>query len=116
MTPQPELDFTQNAMQIRDAGIKTAADRAEHDSPGWKEDVYRAFKRFLLSVNQPFQMADFKKWYTGPVPEKGQAFGFITVKAKREGLIIHAGRMEPSKEPQSHCRPVNVWVVNNSVS
>lgn len=100
--------------QLATAGMEIAKDHANSVSPGWSDRVWNQFKEWLKCSpeNFEFMMEDYTDWlYKNEpllIPNKGQAFGFLSVKAKNVGLIEFAG-LSKTKNPISHGRPGYLW-------
>ena len=96
------------AEQLRDKGIKVAADHAEAVIPNWGED---AFEMLLQYPSNTFMTEDVRRWaYNNglPKPPNDMAWGSVIVKAAKEGTIIHQGYRKTSN-PKAHGRPASVW-------
>lgn len=74
---------------------------------GWSEKAYGLFKSFLVLTTGPFKVEDFREWAKNllPAPPSLRAFGSITVKAKKAGLIRHVGyaQVDNAKAHRANC-------------
>lgn len=93
---------------LANSGMELAKESADRKEPGWSERVWEKFKEWLASkpVGFEFMMEDFRDHEKGDI--KGQAFGFISKRARKEKLIEFSG-LSRTKNPISHNRPANVW-------
>ncbi len=99
--------------ELRDGGIKVAADHADLTNENWCERAYEALKTYLQFHKAPFmceQVRDFAHIELGlPQPPNSRAFGGIMQRAQREGVIKHAGYGHTSN-PKSHRTPASMWL------
>lgn len=95
---------------LRDAGIARALEHADDVEPLWSEQAYLFLLEWIRDRREPFQSSEVRQAAAGIVPEppNARAWGGVISRARRRGLIIHAG-MRPHLDPSSHCTPANVW-------
>lgn len=83
------------AIAKRDAGMASALQHAEDDAPGWGERAYRTLRAvFELFENQPITIEDARlcAFAAGlDSPAESRAFGPITQKLIRDGIIEPVG-------------------------
>lgn len=87
-----------SARQRADRGIKSSAQHAEQDAPGWQEDAMhylRWFCRLMArrTCNQ-FHIEAFRQWAASKglkQPEELRSYGALTQRAIREKLIHPTG-------------------------
>jgi hypothetical protein len=97
-----------NGEQLRDKGMKVAADHAEAVILNWGKD---AFDMLLEYPSTTFMTEDLRFWaYNNglPKPPNEKAWGSIIIKAVRAGVITHQGYRKVNN-PQAHARPASVW-------
>ena len=106
---QITMDFT--ASQLRDQGIKRAVEKANKTDPGWSEQAYDLFKQFLDVRYQTFMIEDFRQYAIPmglPKPPNDRAFGFIPIRAVKEGLIYRVGYGKTTGK-SAHKTPAAIW-------
>lgn len=98
--------------ELKQAGITLAANHAEQVNPGWQDEAINALKVFLLWNNSPFLCETFRVFAEEdcklPHPPHTRSYGAVMQRAKREGLITHAG-ITQVKNPKAHCANANLW-------
>jgi hypothetical protein len=108
--------FVQNelftAKDLKQAGIQVAADHADQVHPGWQDEAFEASKQFLFWNKSPFMCETFRAFAEEdcqlPHPPHARAYGAVMQRAKREGLITHAG-ITQVKNPKAHCANASLW-------
>lgn len=109
-TYQSEFNFT--GQELRDAGIDLATDHAESKSKDWKNITWELFKEFLKTIDEPFMMESFRSFLAMKedyeFPPVNMAFGFIPLKAAKEGLIKKVGYGKVTNV-KAHATPASVW-------
>lgn len=107
MTQQTQLSFGQ---QARDKGIAKAITNADRVSPSWSGRCYEFFKTFVRMQNEPFKIEEFRDWVEDKIenPPSLRAYGAITMKAARKGIIRHVGyaKVTNIRAHQANCA---VW-------
>lgn len=108
---QTELIF--DGRQLRDKGIETAETTAEKLDPGFNERAFEMFKDWLSGwpKGYRFMMEEFREsaHFRGLVaPASKRVFGGLALKAKRSGLIIHAGYGQV-RNKMAHCANASQW-------
>lgn len=101
------------ASRLADEGLGNAVARAEKNCTKWTETVYNLFLDWLSVRNHGdiFRIEQFRDDYMAvlPVVEKSNtAYGFISIRAKKAGLIEWAGTVK-SEAKSTHRTPVNCW-------
>ncbi len=95
------------AKEAKDKGIAAAEKHANEVHEGWSEKAYGLFKSFLVGRTDSFKIEDFREWAKNllAAPPSLRAFGAITVKAKKAGLIRHVGyaQVNNSKAHKANC-------------
>jgi len=114
MEEKKQLDIFEGR-RLRDEGIATAKDHADQTYESWSELCFDMFRNYLKKKGKGaiIMVEDFRveAIESGlPEPPHNRAFGFLSLKAKRAGLIKHHG-FESVKNPKGHCAPVNTWEV-----
>ncbi len=102
---QEGFDF---GAELRDEGIATAADHAEADCGGWQDMALRFLERYPKGEFMTEEIRDFAYSNGLPLPPHERAWGSVIVKAKKDGLITHAG-FRAVRNPAAHKTPASVW-------
>jgi hypothetical protein len=84
------------ALSARDAGMQSASAHAEQDAPGWGERAYQAIKNNpgLKRCLDGFTMETARAYAWGhglDSPPDARAFGGVTVRLLRDGVIEKIG-------------------------
>lgn len=105
-----QLPIAFNGKELKEKGMQKALENAERVNPGWKKECYELFKRFVVGQVEPFKMEDFREWVKGLLssPPSLRAYGSITVRAKKEGLIRHVGYTQVDN-PKAHRANTSLW-------
>lgn len=109
---QPTLFET--GTDLRDQGIERAVSHAERIDPGWKEKVWDLFKRWIAKkeVGYKFLIEDFRrdveKFGKIESPPSNRAFGFVSVRAAKQNLIIQVGTQKV-KNKKAHRANSACW-------
>lgn len=77
-----------------DKGIESARRHAEDDRPGWGDTAQTVLRWFLRRHDQPFTIEEARLWSEAhdlPQPPELRAWGSVTQRALREGLIVKTG-------------------------
>jgi hypothetical protein len=96
------------AKQLRDEGIRQAADHAGDD---WKSLAYALFLQFLAQwPGELFMTEDARHWASGRIelPPDNRAWGYVAVRAAKAGVIVKHG-YGPQRDPKHHKAPGTVW-------
>lgn len=97
---------------LRDVGIEIAVSNAESKIPDWKNITWELFKEFLQTIDEPFMMESFRSFLAMKedyeFPPVNMAFGFIPLKAAKEGLIKKIGYGKVTNV-KAHATPASVW-------
>jgi len=78
----------------RDAGMASSLDHAEADSPGWADHCFTLLCEYAEGQVAPWTCEAFRAWaYERGLdkPDEERAFGPITQKAIRRGVIARVG-------------------------
>jgi hypothetical protein len=111
MTLQQSIDFnTQTGKNNRDAGIERAVKKANKDINKWSHHCWKFFLLFLAQRSMPFLIEDFREWVKDDLqaPDNLRAYGFIPLKAAREGLIERIGTSKV-KNANANCANAALW-------
>lgn len=106
---QVQLDIT-FARKARDKGIKKAVDHADQAHPSWSQIAYGHFRTYVAQQKGPFLIEEYREWVKDLIeaPPSLRAFGALTMKAAREGLIRQVGFAKVRNE-RAHMANVAVW-------
>lgn len=101
------------ASSLADEGLGNAVCRAEKNCKGWAEIVYNLFLRWLdgLQPGVIFRVEQFRDDCRNELPvieKSNRAYGFVSIKAEKAGLIEWAGTVK-SEAKSTHGTPVNCW-------
>lgn len=85
-----------DALARRDAGMASAADHAEQDSPGWGARAFASVRDQCIAFgrSEPFTMEDARHWAYAmglEEPAEERAWGPVTRKLVRDGIIEPVG-------------------------
>ncbi len=98
--------------ELKQAGIQVAADNADQNHPGWQDMAFDTLKDFLFWNKSPFMCETFRAFaeeeFNLPPPPHARAYGAVMQRAKREGLIEHAGIGQVSN-PKAHMANAGLW-------
>lgn len=89
----PVLDVVKGRAN-KAAGMKKAVEHADKEIPEWSSIAYSFFIKFLSVVDKPFMTEDvrlFAAEHGVPEPPHARAWGPITSRVAKEGLIIKTG-------------------------
>ena len=98
---------TRSGKELRDDGIKRAADHANAKIQTWSNRAYDCFVNYARS-HELFMTEDVRAAAEIPAPPSNRAWGSVAVRAKKANIIAHAG-YKAVKNPKAHCAPCNVW-------
>lgn len=106
------LDAIESA-RLADEGLSNAISRAEKNCQDWTKTVYNLFLGWLSTreAGVVFRIEQFRDDCLSvlPVVEKSnRAYGFISIRAKKAGLIEWVGTVK-SEAKSTHGTPVNCW-------
>jgi hypothetical protein len=107
---QIQFDF-ERSQKLGEIGLYVAVNNA---GPDWSERCWELFKRWISKkpVGFEFQVerfrADLYKFNMIEKPPSERAFGFISKRAVKEGLIECAGTGKCANV-KAHSTPVNKW-------
>ena len=96
--------------QMAEEGMNQAVEHADEVSPGWSNAAFERFKEYARS-HREFMTEDARVWAHEQgleLPPTARAWGSVTVRAKKEGLIAVL-RYENTKVPPAHAAPRPVW-------
>lgn len=107
MEPQYQINFDVAAAR-REAGMASALDHAESDAPGWGDTCLDYMRRYALRQSDPWTCEEFRAWAYAlglPMPAEQRAFGPVTQRAIRAGLIQRVG-YAPAASSNGSPKPV----------
>lgn len=106
---QMELPFSGD--QLKEVGMRMASDNAERVNNGWTDKCYELFIAFVELQDRPFKMEDFRAWASDKIdtPPSLRAYGSISMKAAKRGLIKHAGYAKVDN-PKAHRANASLWI------
>jgi hypothetical protein len=99
---------------LRDIGMQQAVDHADENIPKWSEQALNYVKKFLEEsplADSEFMTEEVRLWAYSkglPRPPHDRAWGGVTTKAARLGLITRL-RIQAVRTPTSHCANATVW-------
>lgn len=110
------LDAIAEGELLAQEKMHAAVAAANRQHPEWKERCWKLFVEWVM--NKPpgyhFMIEDFRLHVECQnkleKPKSDRAFGFLSAKANREGLIEFAG-IEKVKNPKAHRANASVWCV-----
>lgn len=111
--PLLELDLGRGK-QLAEAGLSLAVESAEKKEKGWSRLCWQLFLVWLRRQRRgsEFKIEDFRKYLYDydliSAPPSERAFGFVSVKAKKEGWIAFV-RTEKVKNKKAHGANASVW-------
>lgn len=91
-------------------GAQRAVDHADRVENDWSGRAYAMLVDYATG-HQEFMTEDARKWASDaglPPPPSARAWGAITLRASKEG-IIHAIGYRPTKNPSAHRTPATLW-------
>lgn len=83
--------------ELAEHGLRVAVNNANREFPGWQERCWGLFKRWISKKPEGyrFMMESFRndcyEYRMIEKPNSLRAFGMVTKRAKKEGLIIQEG-------------------------
>lgn len=93
----------------RDMGMRQAVEKAERVSDGWSEQALQFLEWYAKETPGQFLIEDVRASATAlgrvPVPPSSKAWGSVTMKAKRAGIIRVAGYTTATNS----CAPKPLW-------
>lgn len=105
LTPMAVID----GRALKEEGMQKAVDHANAVTPDWSEQALQMLERF---PQQRFMVEELREWAYAqglPRPPSERAWGGVTAKARKLGLIMHGG-YQSVKNPKAHCTPASCWV------
>lgn len=107
MTEQLNISF---ARTERDKGIEKAKRNADRVHDSWSDRCYDLFRLFVRLKDGSFRIEEFRDWVVNKIekPPSLRAYGAITMKAARVGLIRHVGYAKV-KNARAHMANCAVW-------
>jgi hypothetical protein len=105
----------QRGEELAKAGLELAIETAEAEHPDWKSQVWQLFWQWLNRKPKYFEfmVEDFREYlltYDLKLqPKSDRAFGFISKRALKEGLVMHGG-LRKVRNKKAHATPANVWI------
>ena len=100
-----------DALAARDAGMASSAEHAEAVTPGWGERAYQAIKSNpgLRRCLDGFTMEKARAYAWGhglDSPPDGRAWGSVTVRLIRDGVIEKTGGFAPATSSNGSPKPL----------
>lgn len=97
--------------QLMLEGIETAAENADKNCANWSQIAFEFLMKYA-NEHDIFKTEDVRAASINkiPQPHSNLAWGGVTLRAKKAGLIKKVGVM-PARNPKSHCTPSNVWTL-----
>ncbi len=116
MRDAPLLDLIETrraaAWAAAEDGAERAADHAERVEAGWKDEALGVLLRYAAASGGSTFMLENVRDYADEIgftkPPTDRAWGAVTLRAKRAGLIVRAGFGCSSRGP-AHAHPANLW-------
>jgi hypothetical protein len=100
--------MTQLAFDLAERGANLAADKANRTIDCWTDRALAALKEYAKRA-KTFTTEDVILASPDlPAPSEKRAWGFVTLQAKKQGIIDKAG-YATAKQAHAHCRPVSLW-------
>lgn len=102
--------------ELRDQGLNQAVSHAEVVDPGWKDRAWEQFVKWIQSkpTGYFFLIEDFRriceKENLIEQPPSKRAFGFLSVKGAKAGLIRQNGTAKV-KNSTAHRANAALWIV-----
>lgn len=97
------------ALAARDAGMQSSAEHAEDVQPGWGDLAANVASFCLGYYGQPcFTMEELRlwcSWHALPEPPDMRAWGSVTVRLIREGIIEKTGQFAPATSSHGSPKP-----------
>lgn len=99
------------AMAARDAGMQSSAEHAESDMPGWQDEAVEACKEAIdWQDDEQFTMERIRQlatwWFGLSIPPELRAWGAVTVRLIREGIIEKTGQYAPAASSNGSAKPL----------
>lgn len=109
---QNNLSFV-TGRDLAQAGMQQALDHAEDVREGWAEEAMNALRMYLAAhQGKEFRTEQVREYAYDVLaisyPPHERAWGSITQRAAREGLIVFV-RLGPVKTASSHRANASVW-------
>lgn len=105
--------MTATASELRNSGMASAINHADHVDDDWSIRAYAVLKHFVACRKSPFMCEEVRKYALNeiglPKPPSERAWGYLMIKAAKEGLIKHNG-YDKTKSASAHRTPAAVWV------
>jgi hypothetical protein len=108
------LDLIAEGERLKQEGLDRAVDHADRDIPDWKVRCWSLFLEWLDSkpVGWRFKVEDFRLHVEAQgkieAPPSKRAYGFISVKGVRAGLIVNKGTVKVNN-PNAHRANAGLW-------
>lgn len=90
---QQTIDF-RAARARRERGMRDSEAHADRESPGWPERAYGLLCRYAREQAHPWTCESFRWWAAAnglDDPPDSRAFGGVTQRALRKGVILKVG-------------------------
>lgn len=108
------FDQPADGARLAEVGLELAVETADKASVKWSERCWMLFYQWLNKKPRYFEfmIEDFREYLDKydllETPPSKRAFGFISKRAIKRELIVHAG-IARVKNPGAHATPANVW-------
>jgi hypothetical protein len=109
------VQLSLTSQQLAEEGANRAADHAERDVNGWKEDAVMGFVTYLTTqvvMGGLLTTEKARTWAQAEAPRlitsEERAWGYVAVEVKKQGYIEHAG-WTTAKNRKVHNTPVTLW-------
>lgn len=105
-----QLNLNLSGKELKLKGMQQAERSANELHKDWSEKAYWHFKYWIRYQSHPFKIETFREWCKDlvPNPRSLRAFGSIVVRAKKEGLIEHAGYTQV-QNAKAHAATASLW-------
>lgn len=99
------------SLAARDAGMQSSAEHAEEVMPGWQDRALEELRGFANGYGSqcPFTMEEWRmsaEAFGLPQPAELRAYGALTVRAIREGIIEKTGQYAPAASSNGSAKPL----------
>jgi hypothetical protein len=117
MYQQLNIFDQKRGQELAQVGLELAVDTANAEFPKWSERCWQLFWQWLNKKPRyyRFMIEDFRehiyKMDLIERPKSDRAFGFLSSKAVRLGMIISGGTAKV-KNQTAHCANAGVWIKN----
>lgn len=99
--------------ELKADGIRRAVEHADREIDSWSERAYKFFLKYIERRNTEFRTEDarfYAELHGLEIPPSKRAWGAITLRAARAGLIVKSGHAAVSN-PLAHKAFASLWKV-----